>query len=227
MKKLLLHIILCFVAINTYSQEIYTAVGLRGAIGISKLSGMKNYESAGIIPGSGIVTAGPYKSNVLPTWDIGFTIQHGRNNFVVQVDYLATYQNTGLRNANINETDKMKRITGLYANLAANFGSKWIINDNYRLIFGLGPYVGVDFFGLIEGRDRSYGKNSGDYPYDGELEMNDADYKKFDFGGSILLGIEYQEYQFALNYYHGLNNIVYDDSPLYNRALKLSVVYFF
>lgn len=227
MKKIITLITFYIITISLHSQEIYTAFGLRGAIGISKLSGMKSYESASIIPGSGIVTTAPYSSNVLPAWDIGFSLQHGRNSFFAQIDYIVTFQNTGLRNAYINDNDKIKRISCMYVNLAVNFGTKWIINDDYRLLFGLGPYAGVDFDGIITGNDRSYGKNSADYPYDGELEMNDADYKKFDWGASILLGLEYQHYQFALNYYHGLNNIVYDDSPLRNRALKLSVVYFF
>lgn len=87
----------------------------------------------------------------------------------------------------------------------------------------------MDIMGSIAGTDRSYGKDkkpSSDI-YDGELKTDDANYKYFDWGGSILLGIEHNNYQVALNYHHGLYNIVYDQYPLYNRTLKLSVTYFF
>ncbi len=229
MKKLLLYIVLCTIAFNLYSQESYTSFGVRGAIGISQLRGMKPYESAGIIPGSYFTTTGAYQSGVLPTWDIGYSVQKGKNNFVLQVDYLVTYINTGLKNAYIGESEKIKRITGFYTNLAFNFGVKWAIKDDYRLIFGLGPYVGMDIMGLIAGTDRSYGKDKkpSSGVYDEELKTDDANYKYFDWGGSILLGIEHNNYQFALNYHHGLYNIVYDQYPLYNRTLKLIVTYFF
>ena len=229
MKKTLFYIIFCIVAINTFSQEIYTAFGLRGAIGISKFSGMKGYETAGIIPGSYFTTTGPYSSTIFPAWDLGLTVQHGRNNFVIQGDLLISYLNTGLKNAYIDKDEKLKRIRAYYTNLTINFGTKWLINDNARLIAGLGPYIGFDATGWLTGRSNNYGIDGGGYslPDEGVLDTEEADYKTFDFGGSILLGMEYKNYQFALNYYHGLYNVVKDDSSLYNRALKLSVVYFF
>jgi hypothetical protein len=86
----------------------------------------------------------------------------------------------------------------------------------------------MDYMALFASKDREYGKNKNkSVPYEEVLATDEADYKKLDWGASLLLGLEYQNYQFALTYYHGLYNIVYDGSPLYNRTLKLSVVYFF
>ncbi|NDV95956.1 hypothetical protein D0T84_13695 [Dysgonomonas sp. 521] len=231
MKKIILFFALCICAVGLHSQEVYMAVGFRGAIGISKLNGMKPYESASILPGSCMITSAPYRSSVYPAWDFGLTIQYGRNSFVVQTDLIVSCLNTGLKDAYVSDDHRIKRITGIYANLAINFGNKWHLNDNYRLIVGLGPYIGVDIYGVASNpnEERLYGKNAGKnrVSANDELGTDEGDYRNFDFGGTILAGIEYHRWQFALNYYHGLQNIVKDDSPLYNRALKASVTYFF
>jgi hypothetical protein len=231
MKKIIPLITLCICTIGLYSQETYTAFGFRGAIGASTFKGMDKYESTNRIPGTNITTIGSYKSGIFPAWDLGLTVQHGRNNFMIQGDLTTSYYNTNLNNAYISETSKIKRIRLYYTNIALNFGAKHILNNDLRLVMGLGPYIGFDPFSWLSSRERTYSKklngNTSSIIYDDVLDGEDTDFKTFDFGGSILIGIEYRNLQFALNYYHGLYNIVDDEFPLYNRAVKASVVYFF
>lgn len=209
------------------SQEKYTVFGFRLAAGGSKMKGIENYEQTQIIPGSSLTTLNPYTSRAGVAYDFGFTIQSMRNKLMIQGDFLFSVMRTRLGNAYIHSFDHLKNIGSYYNNITVNFGTKIPINNDIRFVMGGGPYIGFDMSSWLF-EDDSYSKNGGlTSSMDGTLYTDEADYKNFDFGYSILAGFEYGNLQFAINYYHGLYNIVYDVSPLYNRSCKLSFVYFF
>lgn len=231
MKKVFATFLFCIFAICVQSQNEneYARIGFRFAAGGSTMKGMDNYERKMIIPGTNLTTIHPYRSGFAPAWDFGFTIQKVKNRLLIQGDFLYSMMNTRVANAFIDKSERVKKIQSFYNNIAINFGTMIPINENYRFIIGIGPYIGFDPIRWLTSSD-SYSKSAGcdtTVPYEGILDTEDADYRNFDFGGSVLFGLEYQRIQFALNYYHGLYNIVKDDHPLYNRSYKLSLIYFF
>jgi hypothetical protein len=211
------------------AQENYVAFGFKASFGFSKFSGMDRYEEASIIPGSSFMTESPYTSGIFPAWDLGIVVQGMRDRLMIQGDLTVSYLNTKLNNAYVGDMGQMKRIRIFYNNISVNLGTKIPVNDNYRFVLGGGPYIGFDMSTWFSSRSNHYGINEGSYslPEERVLDAEEADYKVFDFGGSVLAGIEYKNMQFALNYHHGLINVVKDEFPLRNRSCKLNFIYFF
>lgn len=215
MKKIFILSLLSLTAIFSAAQEKYTTFGLKAAIGGSTFRGMDKYSQMGKIPGSDISTTPGFSSGILPSWDFGIVVQHMNNGLLIQGEFITSNQGIKLKNADI------KEISGLFCTINIDFGTKIIINDRLRGIVGLGPYVSFNFMKWISGYDNYIST------YDSILEISDANYRSADFGGSVIAGLEYENMQFTVNYYHGLYNIVFDEHSLYNRICKLSFVYFF
>lgn len=228
MKRIIISTLLLFICLWISAQDNYTTFGIKLAIGASKYSGMNKYERAKIIPGSSLTTTKAYSSSYYPAWDLGLILQVMRNKLMIQADYSFACTNTKLNNAYINKTDRLKRIRNSTQNLVINLGTKIPISEDFRLIAGLGPYIGFDYTRWMTGSD-SYKIEGGStsLPIDGILDTEDADYHNFDFGGSVLIGVEHKNIQLSFNYMHGLTNIVKDEFPLYNRSYKLGLIYFF
>ncbi|MBD8389422.1 outer membrane beta-barrel protein [Dysgonomonas sp. BGC7] len=228
MKRIITSTLLLAFCLYTLAQDNYTVFGVKLSIGSSKYSGMDKYENAKIIPGSSLKTIDTYSSDYYPAWDLGLILQVMRNNLMIQADYSFACTNTKLNNAYINKTDRLKRIRNSTQNLVINLGTKIPISEDFRLIAGLGPYIGFDYTRWMTGSD-SYKIEGGStsLPIDGILDTEDADYHNFDFGGSVLIGVEHKNIQLSFNYMHGLTNIVKDEFPLYNRSYKLGLIYFF
>lgn len=232
MRKILLLtllLLLCLLSTNILGQETYTVVGFRASFGMSTLHGIETYARKSRVPGTGIYTDSPYNTALFPAWDFGFTIQYMRDNLMIQGDFtFATYANVKLTNAKISGSS-LNRIRLHYNNLNIIGGTKIPVNENFRFIMGLGPYIGFDMTAWLSGREPTYGKgnNSTSFLSKGILDAEEADYKQSDFGGMVLAGVEFNNIQIALNYQHGLKNIVKDDYPLYNRIYRISTIYFF
>lgn len=229
MNKILVFLFFFLLTFQISAQERYTVFGLKASFGFSKLSGMDRYEDESIIPGSTFMTESPYTSGIYPAWDLGIVVQHVCDRLMIQGDFTISYLNTKLNDAYVGDMGQMKRIRLFYNNMSINLGTKIPVNDNYRFVVGGGPYIGFDMSRWFQRYTNRYGKEEELYllPEGGVLDAEDADYKSFDFGGSILAGIEYRNMQFALNYHHGLANVVKDKYPLYNRSCKLNFIYFF
>ena len=229
MRKILISFLLFLSIASISAQENYTVFGIKLAVGGSKMYGINEYAKNNVIPGSSLTTLNSYSPSVYAAWDLGFVLQVMRNKLMIQTELIYSYTNTKLNNAYVNKTDRLKRIRVYNDNLVVNFGTKIRINDDFRFVAGLGPYIGFNIEHWFSAPSNLYGIHSGasSPPFEGVLDAEEADYKDFDFGGSLLAGIEYQNMQFAINYYHGLTSIVKDIHPLYNRSLKLSVTYFF
>ena len=229
MKNILIISFLLLLSFSLSAQENYTAFGLKASFGFSKFRGMDEYEKASVIPGSCFMTVSPYTSGVFPAWDIGFVVQHMRDRLMIQGDFTVSYLNTKLNNAYVDKMGEMKRIRIFYNNMSVNLGTKIPINENLRFVMGGGPYIGFDMSTWFSSRSNFYGVDNYSYtlPDDGVLDAEDADYKVFDFGASVLAGVEYWNIQISLNYQHGLVNVVKDEYPLYNRSCKLNFTYFF
>lgn len=232
MKKTLLLIPLIFLSVslvNINAQETYTVFGVRAGFGLSNLDGMGPYRNTGRLPGTNIFTKDQYKTSVYPAWDIGVSMQHVKDKVMIQCDFiLASYLNTRLKNAYVDEK-KLSKIRLFYNNINVVGGTKIPINENFRYVLGIGPYIGFDMTGWFSDRDRRYGKrgDGSTFLFGGTLEAEEADYREFDFGGIIMTGIEIKNIQLALTYQHGFTNVVKDDFSLYNRVYKIAMTYFF
>lgn len=213
------YILLITAITTTNAQNVdYIAVGFKGGLGISNLNGIDKYGDR--IPGTSIIEPG-YKSTVYPALDLGVAAQiMYTNNLLLQGEF--AFSSTG---AFINKSEYVESIYGFFTTLYTYAGTKIPINDDFRFVFGAGPYIGYDITAWLSTND--YGRNSSDkYPAEGILEMSAADYKDYDIGITGMAGIEYRNWQFVFNYNRGLTNIVNDVHRLQTRRYKLGIVYF-
>lgn len=229
MKKLILSTILWSFIISMQAQEDnYVVFGARLGGGVSMLHGVKNYNDR--LPGTNLEMTN-FSASPSTTLDIGFVVQAMQNNILFQWDLNYALQRTNIKNAYLTSgifEEHVKSIQSSYLRLSLNVGSKIPITQDFRLLGGFGPYGGLNLSGLASGNDKANGHNGGNYLVDDEfLDIGEADYKNFDYGISVLAGIEIKNWQIAFNYYHGIKNIVKDIHPIYNRSLQLNFVIFF
>lgn len=222
-------ILLNFASFNIYSQEVYTVFGVRGGAGLSSLRGLDDFGKLQRLPGTDINIHDAYSGKPYFAWDLGLTVQHMRNKLLLQGEViLASYANSKLEDVYINQA-KIKRIKLFYNSINILAGTKIPLSETFRLVAAGGPYVGFDVSSWFSERNPRLGKNgdNSNLIFGGTLKAKDADFKESDFGVVVMAGIEIENIQLALNYQHGLVNVVKDTNSLYNRIYKLSMVYFF
>lgn len=236
MKKLtsiltLISIILLFaIPANSQNRFDYVVFGVRVAGGSSLMNGWDNYTNR--FPGTNIMIEKPYNTSAYFSWDFGVSMQTMYNNKVlIQSDLTFGYQVTSLKDGKLEGILSFEGIGSYYTTLSVYAGSKILLGERTRFVFGIGPYVATNMSDWFSGKDRKYGKNvlpsEMDYYTDATLLIRDADFRSSDAGATAMVGIEFSNVQLSLNYYHGLSNIVKDEHRLYNRSLKLAVTSFF
>lgn len=214
--------------VNSQNRFDYVVFGIRVAGGGSLMNGWDNYTNR--FPGTNIIIDQPYTTSPYFAWDIGVSMQTMYNSKVlIQSDLTFGYQATSLKDGSLEGILSFEGIGSYYTTLSVYAGSKILLGERTRFVFGIGPYVATsDWF---SGKDKKYGKNvlpsEIDYYTDATLLIKEADFRSIDAGATAMVGIEFSNVQLSLNYYHGLANIVKDEHRLYNRSLKLAVTSFF
>ncbi|WP_165022103.1 outer membrane beta-barrel protein [Dysgonomonas sp. ZJ279] len=225
-KTIFLIILISPFTLNAYSQQSgssveYIAYGLRFGIGASKFKGLEDYRYLGRLPGTDI-PAQDYSSTFRLAFDAGVSAQiMFYNKLLIQGDLYFSYAGAGLKGANAITYDDRRntRISAYYTVLSIHVGRKMPVNDKFRFIVGAGPYGGLESTSWLYDEDA--------HTPEEDLSIGYGDFKKYDFGLSLMGGVEVGNVQFTIDYNHGLVNIVNDDYPLYNRVIKLSTIYFF
>ena len=88
-------------------------------------------------------------------------------------------------------------------------------NENLKLLFCVGPYIGHGFGGNLKGVSIESGSENG-VPYINKTDINkkismgkevDKDFKSFDFGYGVALGLQYSSFQSRISFSYGLTDI--------------------
>lgn len=226
-------------------QEKRSYFGIRIGVGGSTLSGLEDAgRVAGSLPGMNLATD-HLKVTTQFAWDLGFTYQYefGKDNFF-QSDFLVSRSGANLRGAySMNEEGEMDvmftNINLLYFQIPLYIGKKIRVNDTYNVVLGVGPYLAYDLpiedevaddyvdEGYEEDYDYSgYGVKS-TKTYEEELNSNNTEFRRFDFGFMGMAGIQTKSFQMTLNPQMGLTSIIGGGASVRNRGLKVSFAFLF
>lgn len=203
-KSLILTISILFFICNAYSQEF----GIKAGVNIANVT--VSGEGLDISPDSKIGgTFGPVMNIELnQSFDFNTGILYSLKGFEMD------YGDNGIK-ASIH-----------YIDIPLNLQYGVNMTEKAKLLLQAGPYIGVGVSGTYKERllgqetkeDLSFG--SGD----------DDDMKRMDFGIGLGIGTEINEFVLAVNYNHGLSNLIpntEDDEKLKNKAFQFSVTYMF
>ncbi|MEE1546236.1 MAG: porin family protein [Prevotella pectinovora] len=129
-----------------------------------------------------------------------------------------------------------------YLDIPVHLGYKHTVNDNFSVFGEFGPYFAFGLFGKTDSNTIDY---DDDYEQVSSYESHNTfdEFKRFDFGLGIRLGVEFrQKYTFSIGYDFGLANTwnknwekeesEYDDEinlveDVKNRNLTISIGYKF
>jgi len=205
MKKHLLFLFLTIASFNVYGQE-YISLAMRAGIGVSSLKGFDRSE---IFKKNGLNNI---STGSRLTWDVGFALQAGMGGGF----FFQTEANVGMLGASI---EGMGTTYGDVTSVDVSsfqscnyFGKKIVLGEDTRFFVGLGLYVDFMMDTLIDS----------DNP-----EFIDKNFKDWDFGATMMTGIDYGNLQFSINPQIGFIDLTRDRPSVFNRAFKIALTYHF
>ncbi len=241
MKKIaLLFILLASVATSYAQQTEYdgTRIGVKFNVGLSTLEGLDDGRTDHL-PGTDIATSGFSVHNRFAA-SLGINVQHTWDTQAfLQADVDAALMGARLKGVYFEDYDgnrsNVNYINMYSGRLTLYAGKKFKLDEynNRRFIVGFGPYFSYD-----SSDERIFHEYSEDWTifekmpdamklkssiYAGE-EIN---FRKFDVGASLMVGVELKHFQITANMYWGFLNMVKNESnTVNNRMYTIGVAYF-